>query len=251
VNARDAIPEGGGITIETSSVVVGADSPLLDEEGADAGAYAVLAVRDTGVGIAPGDVAQLFEPFFTTKEVGKGTGLGLATVYGIVRQSGGFLSVSSAPGHGSTFSIYLPRLASQPAKAVDAEAPAEPLSGCERVLLVEDEPVVRSLVRRMLEGNGYDVVEAENGAAALEYAGKLDTPIDVLLTDIVMPNMSGRELAERLRALHPETLVLYTSGYTDAGIVGEDELGDRTHFIQKPFSMTELTERIRLLVDGA
>ena len=146
--------------------------------------------------------------------------------------------------------LTIARIASQRAQAVNAAAPDEPLQGRERVLLVEDEPVVRNLVHRMLERNGYDVVEAEDGAAALEQARGL-APIDLLLTDVVMPNMSGRELADRIREIHPETLVLYTSGYTDTAIIGEDELGDRTQFLQKPFGMTELTEKIRLLVDRA
>ncbi len=250
VNARDAMPGGGEITIETSSVVVASDSPLLGEEGAEAGTYAVLAVRDTGVGIEPGMVKQLFEPFFTTKKVGDGTGLGLATVYGIVRQSGGFLGVSSAPGRGSTFTIYLPRLVSAPADAVDVPA-AEPIRGREHVLLVEDEAAVRSLVQRMLEGHGYDVFAAVDGAAALERAREVEGPIDVLLTDVVMPSMSGRELADRFREIHPETLVLYMSGYIDTTILGPEELGARAHFLQKPFGATELTEGIRRLVDDA
>ena len=146
--------------------------------------------------------------------------------------------------------LTIARIASQRAQAVNAAAPDEPLQGRERVLLVEDEPVVRNLVHRMLERNGYDVVEGDDGAAALEQARGL-APIDLLLTDVVMPNMSGRELADRIREIHPETLVLYTSGYTDTAIIGEDELGDRTQFLQKPFGMTELTEKIRLLVDRA
>ena len=251
VNARDAMPDGGRITIETSSVTVDLDSSLLTQDGAKPGEYAVLAVHDTGVGIAPEDVGRLFEPFFTTKGVGEGTGLGLATVYGIVRQSGGFVAVTSAPGTGSTFEVYLPRVVTATEAGSSAAEPAEPLQGRERVLLVEDEPVVRKLVREMLVRNGYDVLDAADGPSALALVDSLGVPIDVLVTDVVMPSMSGRELAERLRRSQPETLVLYTSGYTDAAIMGEDELGERTHFLQKPFGVIELTEKIRLLVDGA
>ena len=251
VNARDAMPDGGRISIETSSVAIDPDSSLLAQDGAKPGEYAVLAVHDTGVGIAPEDVGQLFEPFFTTKGVGEGTGLGLATVYGIVRQSGGFVTVTSAPGTGSTFEVYLPRVASATEAESSSAEPTEPLRGRERVLLVEDELVVRTLVREMLVQNGYDVLDAEDGPSALALADSVGVPIDVLVTDVVMPRMSGRELAERLRESQPETLVLYTSGYTDTTIMGEDELGERTHFLQKPFGVTELTKEIRLLVDGA
>jgi nitrogen-specific signal transduction histidine kinase/ActR/RegA family two-component response regulator len=251
VNARDAMPSGGRITIETSSVTIDGDSPLLANDGAKPGEYAVLSVRDTGVGIASADVAQLFEPFFTTKGVGKGTGLGLATVYGIVRQSDGFVTVSSPPGAGATFEVYLPRVLTAREAGSPSDDPAKPLHGRECVLLVEDEPVVRKLVREMLVRNGYDVLAAEDGPSALALAESASVTIDVLVTDVVMPNMSGRELAERLLVTHPETLVLYTSGYTDTTVMSAGDLGERTHFLQKPFGATELTEKIRVLVDGS
>ncbi|HWX09866.1 MAG TPA: ATP-binding protein, partial [Gaiellaceae bacterium] len=214
VNARDAMPNGGRITIDTSSVEIGADSPLLAHEGATPGEYAVLAVRDTGAGIAPKHLTQLFEPFFTTKDVGEGTGLGLATVYGIVRQSGGFVTVMSSPGAGATFEVYLPRVATDPGIASLFAEPTEPVQGRERVLLVEDETVVRELVREMLVRNGYEVLDAEDGPAALALVDRVGLPIDVLVTDVVMPTMNGRELSERLRVVSPDTFVLYTSGYT-------------------------------------
>jgi len=251
VNARDAMPGGGRITIKTSSMTIDEDSPLLAHEGATPGDYAVLGVQDTGVGIPSADVAQLFEPFFTTKAVGEGTGLGLATVYGIVRQSGGFVTVVSAPGTGATFEVYLPRVASAAKAGTSSAEPAEPLQGHERVLLVEDEPVVRKLVREMLIRNGYDVLTAEDGPSALALAESTAVPIDVLVTDVVMPNMSGRELVERLRVDRPDTLVLYTSGYTDTAVMSAGDLGERTHFLQKPFGAAELTEKIRVLVDGS
>ncbi len=251
VNARDAMPSGGRITIDTSSVAIEADSPLLAHDGAIPGDYAVLAVRDTGPGIAPQDLAQLFEPFFTTKEVGEGTGLGLATVYGIVRQSGGFVTVMSSPGAGATFEIYLPRVITELGVASSAAEPVEPIRGSERVLLVEDETVVRALVREMLVRNGYDVLDAQDGPTALALVESAGLQIDVLVTDVVMPSMNGRELSERLRVVSPDTLVLYTSGYTDTAILDAADLGARTHFLQKPFGVVELTQKIRTLVDGA
>ena len=231
LNGRDAMPGGGRVTIETS---------IADVDGAS---YAVLAVRDTGAGLAPEDAARVFEPFFTTKEVGRGTGLTLAAVHGFVRQSGGFARVTSTEGHGATFELFLPRIAAVP-EAVDAAPAALPVSGPQRILLVEDEPVVRSLVRQMLASGGYDVVEAEDGRVALARAQACEGPIDLLLTDVVMPHMSGHELAARLRSRHPETRVLYTSGYTDSGGV----LAEGEHFLQKPFGIAALAEKVRAVL---
>src|SRR5207248_412442 len=219
VNGREAIPGGGRIAIETSSADV------------DGAAYAVVAVRDTGGGIAPEDLERLFEPFFSTKDVGRGTGLTLAAVHGFVRQSGGFVRVSSRPGVGTAFEVFLPCVAVS--EVVDAREPAARVSGAARILLVEDEPVVRSLIEQMLASSGYDVVSAEDGRDALARVNASDGRIDLLLTDVVMPRMSGHELAAKLRSRHPETRVLYTSGYTDSGaVLDEDE-----HFLQKPFGI--------------
>jgi PAS domain S-box-containing protein len=249
VNARDALKGGGRITIETSTVDIDQTSALLSHEGATPGAYAVLTVRDTGEGIAPDLLPRLFDPFFTTKPVGEGTGLGLATVYGIVRQSNGFVAVTSSSGAGASFSVYFPRLDDE-APGADEEETVGPQRGSERVLLVEDDSTVRMLVRRMLTAQGYDVVEAESGAAALAGAANAGT-VDVLVTDVVMPEMNGPELARRLRVVSPNLRVLFTSGYTD-GAIEDEVVGDgRSDFLQKPFGAAQLTEKIRALLDAS
>jgi PAS domain S-box-containing protein len=251
VNARDAMPGGGKLTIETANIDVDEDFARR-HEGLSAGRYVILAVRDTGHGMDHSTKARLFEPFFTTKEQGKGTGLGLATVYGIVKQSGGFVLVESEPGRGAAFKILLQRLESR----ADTHVPELDGSrdgrsrGFETVLLVEDEEVVRNLVREILEGNGYTVIEARDGVEALELGSRFSEPIHLLVTDVVMPKMSGRELAERLLSLHTETRVLYMSGYTD-GIIGHHGvLEPRTELLQKPFSVDSLAEKVRRVLDA-
>ncbi|HYZ19392.1 MAG TPA: PAS domain S-box protein [Gaiellaceae bacterium] len=251
VNARDAMPGGGKLTIETANFDV--DEELATRhDGLAAGRYVMLAVRDTGHGMDHSTKARLFEPFFTTKEQGKGTGLGLATVYGIVRQSGGYVLVESEPGRGAAFKILLHRLES----IVDAGAeehdsfPDGRSSGSETVMLVEDEEIVRNLVREILEGKGYTVLEARNGAEALELGRTFDGRIHLLVTDVVMPKMSGRELAEELLATHPETKVLYMSGYTDGIIGNHGVLEPRTELLQKPFSVDLLAEKVRRVLDA-
>jgi PAS domain S-box-containing protein len=251
VNARDAMPEGGKLTIETSNVDV--DEELSSKhEGLSPGRYVMLAVHDTGHGMDAETRSRLFEPFFTTKEQGKGTGLGLATVYGIVKQSGGYVIVESEPGKGATFKVFLHRLEAgideaQPLARVEPDRP----NGSETVLLVEDEDVVRNLVREILERNGYAVLEARNGADALELGSGFGDPIHLLVTDVVMPKMSGRELAERLVAIHPETRVLYMSGYTDGAIGQQGVLDPQTELLQKPFSFEDLAQKVRKVLDAS
>jgi PAS domain S-box-containing protein len=218
VNARDAMPAGGRITIETANVDI--EGPTASAGDGQPGRYVLLAVSDTGEGMGEEVKARLFEPFFTTKEQGKGTGLGLATTYGIVRQSGGFITVDSEPGQGAAFRVYLPRLEVEHEDVDAAEnGPAPVVRGSETVLLVEDEDIVRSLVAEILETAGYTVLGAADGHEALALAERHNGPIHLLLTDVVMPKMSGRDLAERLIAAYGETKVLYTSGYTDSAIV--------------------------------
>jgi PAS domain S-box-containing protein len=250
VNARDAMPEGGKLTIETSNVDLD-EERAAQHEALAPGRYVMLAVHDTGHGMDAETRSRLFEPFFTTKEQGKGTGLGLATVYGIVKQSGGYVIVDSEPGGGATFKVYLQRLEAgvdepEPLVRIDADRP----SGSETVLLVEDEEVVRNLVREILERNGYAVLEARNGAEALELGQSSADPIHLLVTDVVMPKMSGRDLAERLVAIHPETRVLYMSGYTDGAISEQSVLDPRTDFLLKPFTFDDLAQKVRKVLDA-
>jgi len=250
VNARDAMPGGGKLTIETQNVE-------LDEEyagghvSAQPGSYVMLAVSDTGSGMDAVTQARIFEPFFTTKEKGKGTGLGLATVYGIVKQSGGWIWVYSEPGHGTTFKIYLPRVTEAAAPA--APSPVLPISvrGSETVLLVEDDEMIRALVQKVLKANGYTTLVAESGPAALRLAGQHDGRIHLLMTDVVMPGMNGREVAERLAPAHAGIEVLYLSGYTDDAIVHHGVLEPGIAFLQKPFTPAVLVRKVREVLDAA
>jgi PAS domain S-box-containing protein len=249
VNARDAMPHGGKLTIET----VNAD---LDDAYAQAhvplvsGRYAMLAVSDTGIGMDTQVKAHIFEPFFTTKEKGKGTGLGLATVYGIVKQTDGYIWVYSEPGQGTSFKIYLPRVAA--AAEPPAPKPLAPasLAGSETVLLAEDEAAVRNFTRRVLAAHGYTVLTAADGQEALHLAERHAGPIHLLLTDVVMPNMGGRELAERLVAARHEMKVLYLSGYTDDAIVHHGVLEPGIAFLQKPFTLQGLARKLREVLDA-
>jgi CheY-like chemotaxis protein len=250
VNARDAMPEGGRLTIETANFDV--DEELADaHEGLAPGRYVMLGVHDNGHGIDTDTRTRLFEPFFTTKEQGKGTGLGLATVYGIVKQSGGYIIVESEPGQGAAFKVFLHRLEADVVEVKQVEhLHEERPRGSETVLLVEDEDVVRNLVREILENNGYTVLEAENGADALELGRQFTEPIHLLVTDVVMPKMSGSELAERLLTLHAETRVLYMSGYTDGAIGHHGVLDLHTEFLQKPFTFDALATKVRKVLDA-
>jgi signal transduction histidine kinase/HAMP domain-containing protein len=248
VNARDAMPNGGRIIIETSNVELGGQ-PAGRHGGVSSGWHVMLAVRDTGTGMDAETQARIFEPFFTTKGPGKGTGLGLATVYGVVNQSGGSISVDSEPGAGTTFTIYFPRVDGIP-EPVEKAAGLPPSRGSETILVVEDENEVRALVQRVLEDYGYGVLSAGRGAEALRIAEQRSGPIHLLLTDIVMPEVSGPALAERLVSLRPEMAVLYMSGYTDASIIGHGHLGQGIPFIQKPFTPEALARKIRAVLDS-
>jgi two-component system, cell cycle sensor histidine kinase and response regulator CckA len=245
VNARDAMPGGGSISIETANADVGEN-----DDGMEHGRYVTLTVRDTGEGIDDETLSQIFEPFFTTKESGKGTGLGLATVYGIVKQSGGYVAVESEVGVGSAFTIYLRRAdgtVHQPEPAPQPRHVAAPVAPeATTVLVVEDEDVIRSLVDQVLRSEGYEVVLASDGAEAMELAGS--TRVDVLLTDLTMPGIGGHELAARLRADRPELKVMFMSGYADGAEFSTSALPPRTAFLEKPFTFTLLTERVRELV---
>jgi PAS domain S-box-containing protein len=249
VNARDAMPTGGRLAIATTRVTH-TEEYVERRHRLPPGDFVCLAVTDSGVGMDEATQAHLFEPFFTTKEVGKGTGLGLATVYGIVKQSGGFIWVYSEPGRGTTVKVYLPRVVA----ATDGTAPApessEVRGGRETVLLVEDAPSVRSLARRSLEACGYAVLDAADGRAALDLAGGHASAIDLLVTDVVMPGMGGRELAERLALERPRMKVLYTSGYTDDAMVRQGVLTAGVAFLQKPFVPDTLARKVREVLDG-
>ncbi len=250
VNARDAMPQGGHLIVETANVDLDADY-VRRHVGARPGPHVMLAVSDSGMGIPREIQAHIFEPFFTTKEQGKGTGLGLATVYGIVKQSGGYIEVDSAPERGTTFRIYLPRVDADAKVPERAARPATPAGGTETILLVEDEDGVRELSRDILRASGYTVLEARNGPEALLLSEQHQGPLDLLLTDVVMPRMSGRELAERLAPLRPDLNVLYMSGYTDDAVIRHGVLGAGTAFLQKPFTPTALVQRVRETLDLA
>jgi PAS domain S-box-containing protein len=247
-NARDAMPGGGTLTVATANVLLEAEFAGLDEDVAP-GPYVMLAVTDTGTGMDEEVQQRIFEPFFTTKEQGKGTGLGLSTVYGIVRQSGGHVTVRSEPGVGTTFSVYLPR-EDAPRGPAQGQAPgAARRGGTETILLAEDDEVVRRLLKMFLDRQGYTVLDAADGAEALRRAGEHPGRIDLLLTDVTMPGMSGRELAARFRECWTETPVIYMSGYTDDAVIHHDLLDPGSEFIQKPVAPDLLAHRIRSVLD--
>ena len=249
VNARDAMPEGGTLTIATSAKDLDPGF-VASHPGSQVGVHVMLKVSDTGVGMDAETRARVFEPFFTTKPVGKGSGLGLATVYGIVKQSGGYIAVTSVPTRGSTFTVYLPRVSAPgPEASTPPPAPAQPLGGSELVLLVEDEPAVRNLARRALQRYGYKVLEAPDGDTALTLAREARDPIGLLLTDVVMPGMSGRELAQRLTAEHASLRVLYTSGYPDTAELSEAVQEAAVAYLSKPYTPEELARKVREVLD--
>jgi len=244
VNARDAMPHGGTLLLETRSIELD-DAYARQHVPLEPGSYAMLAVSDTGSGMSDETMARVFEPFFTTKMHGKGTGLGLATVYGIVKQSGGYIWVYSEEGRGTTFKVYFPRIeeavavTGQPAMAPDS------LHGSETILLVEDEDLVRALAREVLETHGYTVLDAHIGPEALKIVERHPGSIHMLLTDVVMPQMSGRELAQRVEALRPDVRVLYMSGYTADVIAHEGVLEEGTAYLEKPFTLRALARKVR------
>jgi CheY-like chemotaxis protein len=249
VNARDAMPRGGHLTIETRNVEL---DPSYTKQHAmvHAGRYVLLAISDTGTGMDEATKARLFEPFFTTKEVGKGTGLGLATVYGIVKQSSGTIEVYSELGRGTTFKVYLPYLKNPDSSSKSFPDLRHLPTGTETVLLVEDEEPVRSLARIALQSNGYTVLEAPGADEALYLCGRHPGPIHLLLTDVVMPRMGGRQVAEIVVAQRPGIKVLYLSGYTDDAIVRHGVLGPDMAFLQKPFTPSLLARKVRAVLDG-
>lgn len=247
VNARDAMPQGGRLTMETSNVHLD-ENYINGHIGVNPGNYIRLMVSDTGMGMTPEVKRRIFEPFFTTKEKGKGTGLGLSTVYGIVKQSGGYIYVYSEPGMGATFKIYLPRV--DEALEEEQTTPKEMPRGGETVLVVEDEPDVRTLIVQILRKQGYKVIEAASGSEAFEACAKYEGKINLLLTDVVMPGMSGRELAERLSLWQPDMKVLYMSGYTDDAMIRYGVLEAGVNFMQKPFSMEALSQKVRQVLDN-
>jgi PAS domain S-box-containing protein len=247
VNARDAMPAGGTLTIRTDNAVLDADY-AREHPGSTPGQYVRLTVTDTGTGMDAETQAHIFEPFFTTKGRDKGTGLGLATVYGVVKQSSGYIAVASEVGKGASFTIFLPRIEQPAATREKIQAPSS-VRGSETILLVEDEEPLRRLAGMFLSNNGYQVLAAANGAAAQRLAAENRGPIDLLLTDVVMPGMNGRVLAEQLAAGHPAMKVLYMSGYTDTVIAGHGVLDEGIHLLHKPFTEEVLLGRVRELLD--
>jgi len=248
VNARDAMPEGGTLTIETANVTLD-ESYVSRHMTVKPGPYAMLAVSDNGIGMDEATQARLFEPFFTTKSSGRGTGLGLSTVFGIVKQSGGSVDVYSVPGRGTSVKVYLPRI-DQPV-AAESETPFKAVArGTETILLVEDEEMVRNLVRETLQREGYQVLDAADSVEALRISEKHKTAIHLLITDVVMPKVSGRDLAVELCRRRPGMKVLYMSGYTDSAIVHSGILQKEVAFLNKPFTPASLAERVREVLEG-
>jgi len=249
VNARDAMPQGGRLFIQTANAVL-EESDVRVHPNAAPGPYVQLSVSDTGCGMDAATQARIFEPFFTTKEKGKGTGLGLSTVYGIIHQSGGFIDLESAPGKGARFKVYLPRVEEEAGETQKSAVNSELPKGSETVLLVEDEPEILGLVNEILSGQGYTVLQAGTGNTALRLAERHSGPIHLLFTDVVMPGMSGRVLAERLASLRPEVRVIYTSGYTDDAILRHGLRTEGLNFLQKPFRPEALLHKVREVLNA-
>jgi two-component system cell cycle sensor histidine kinase/response regulator CckA len=248
VNARDAMPEGGTLTIRTANLTAAAPMPAVGEM-LPAGDYARIDIVDTGSGIPPEIIDRIFEPFFSTKPVGAGTGLGLATVYGIVKQSGGHVAIESKLGAGTTFSIFLPRYAESAGAAAarreGMEEAARDLTGAGTILLVEDEDAVRLFSARALRNKGYKVIEARSGEAALVIMGQDEEPIDLLITDVVMPEMDGPALVEEVRSRRPDMKVIFISGYAESAFRQRASDGSMLHFLAKPFSLKQLATKVK------
>jgi two-component system cell cycle sensor histidine kinase/response regulator CckA len=249
LNARDAMPGGGTLSMETCDIQVDA-SLARQHPGLIPGYYVRLSVIDTGHGIAPDVMPRIFEPFFTTKDVGKGSGLGLSTVYGVVKQTGGCVTVSSEPDQGAAFGIYLPRASELPERRVSTPPAVASRTGTETILLVEDEAIVRHLVCEILRESGYVVLSAESGADAMRIAVEQTKPIDLLITDVVMPEMSGPELANILRRARGEMSVLYMSGYTDDAVLARQGLPENSAFIRKPYTPQQFLQKVRETLDA-
>jgi CheY-like chemotaxis protein len=248
INARDAMPHGGKIVMETANLEV--DGERAGSLELTAGRYVLLQVSDTGHGMDAATMGHIFEPFFTTKRMGKGTGLGLATVYGIVKQSGGSILVESEAGRGSTFRIYLPAADSGTRKRQETTAGVVVVGGTETILVVEDETDLRELTRIFLEGYGYRVLQASSAEQAIETTERFGERIDLLLTDVIMPGMSGRRLAEEVLRRRPQTKIVYMTGYTDDMVVQHRVLEPGVQLLQKPFSKAELAGKVRATLDG-
>jgi two-component system cell cycle sensor histidine kinase/response regulator CckA len=249
VNARDAMPQGGKLTIETGNVDVD-ENYVREHESVTEGQYVMLAISDNGIGMDAETQTRIFEPFFTTKGQGKGTGLGLSMVYGIIKQSNGFIWAYSEPGKGTTFKIYLPCAQGEVAKLSTSAGGKLDLQGTETVLVVEDEPLVRALTARILREQGYTVLEASNGREGLRTAREFDGEIHMVLTDVVMPEMSGKVLASQIKAARPDIKVLFISGYTDDAIVHHGILESNIAFLQKPFAAGVLASKVRDVIDS-
>ncbi|HEV2490337.1 MAG TPA: PAS domain S-box protein [Candidatus Acidoferrales bacterium] len=250
VNSRDAMPDGGKLTIETSNAVLG-QADCERYQYVIPGKYILLSVRDNGCGMDEETQSHMFEPFFTTKESGKGTGLGLATVYGVIKQSGGFIWVESSPGNGALFKIYLPQVEEAPEIQHKVESSPSLSLATQTILLVEDEQSLRKLTHKILADVGYEVLEAKDASQALEVAGEMQSEIHLLLTDIIMPGLSGRALAQRLCPVRPQMKVLYMSGYTDGEIAPKGVLDPSMVILRKPFKSEELMRTVRQVLASA
>jgi CheY-like chemotaxis protein len=249
VNARDAMPKGGKLTIETNNVQLNEEQARRND--VQAGEYVLLAVTDTGSGMDEVTRSRIFEPFFTTKENGKGTGLGLATVYGIVRQSNGYIWVYSEVGQGTTFKIYLPASSDGIAAAAVSQAPEATTVGNETIMLVEDEEALRAVLVKVLRSKGYNVLSSSRGQEAVEAARLHRGSIQLLVTDVILPEIRGPEVAGQISMIHPEVRVLYMSGFTDNALMHSGSLPQSTMFLQKPFTPNVLLRRIRDILDEA
>jgi len=248
VNARDAMPSGGRLTLKTENIELD-EAYAREHVGVAAGPYVVLSVVDSGIGMDKATLARAFEPFFTTKKLGKGTGLGLSTVFGIVKQSGGHIAVESEQARGSTFRIYFARTDEALSNTTPPESAARARGGSETVLLVEDEEQVRIIARDILRGHGYRVLDARSPSEALALSAAYRDTIDLLVTDVIMPEMNGRMLSERLRVQRPELEVLFISGYTDKALDPEGVLAPGSAFLQKPITPDSLASAVRRLLD--